>query len=189
MILIVLMWFFMSEIEGKETLPVKSQIKALSHPKIIMTQSVSILFYVGHLTLYAYLTPFLQTTMNLTGDSLSIMYLILGVAAIFGSWFGGYASDRFGTRKTIIVVISLFATMLFMIFVLLTKPVMLVIALVLWSFLSWALTPAIQSQLVSIAPKTSDIQQSINNSNIHIGIAVGSFVGGINIDLFELPTT
>lgn len=49
--------------------------------------------------------------MNLTGDSLTIMYLILGVAAIFGSWSGGYASDRFGTKKTIIVVLSLFATM------------------------------------------------------------------------------
>ncbi|MBU6080330.1 MULTISPECIES: MFS transporter [Allobacillus] len=186
MILIVLMWLFMSEIEGKEALPLKAQINALSNPKIIMTQSISILFYVGHLSLYAYLTPFLQTTMNLTGDSLTIMYLILGVAAIFGSWSGGYASDRFGTKKTIIVVLSLFATMLFMIFVLLSKPVMLVIALMLWSFLSWALTPAIQSQLVSIAPETSDIQQSINNSNIHIGMAIGSFIGGINIDLYKV---
>ena len=186
MILIVLMWLFMSEIEGKEALPLKAQINALSNPKIIMTQSISILFYVGHLSLYAYLTPFLQTTMNLTGDSLTIMYLILGVATIFGSLSCGYASDRFGTKKTIIVVLSLFATMLFMIFVLLSKPVMLVIALMLWSFLSWALTPAIQSQLVSIAPETSDIQQSINNSNIHIGMAIGSFIGGINIDLYKV---
>lgn len=175
-ILLVLIWFFISEIEGKEALPITSQLKVLAHPKVFMTQSVSILFYVRHLTLYAYLTPFLQSTMNLAGNSLSLMYLLLGIAAIAGSWFGGYASDRYGTKKNIVAVISLFAIALFMIPVLIPIPVLLVIVLVIWSFLSWALTPAIQNQLVSIAPATSDIQQSINNSNTHIGMAIGSFI-------------
>lgn len=186
MILIILIRFSLNKMEARESLPLKSQIKALGQPKIILIQSVSILFFVAHLTLYAYLTPFLQSTMNFTGNSLSIMYLFFGLAAICGSWYGGYASDRYGTGKTIIVVISLFAVALLTIPLLISQTVILVIVLLIWSFLSWALTPAVQGHLISIAPKTSDIQQSINNSNTHVGMAIGSFVGGVTIDLYNV---
>jgi len=185
-ILIIFISFSINKIEARESLPLKSQIKALGHPKIILIQSVSILFFVGHLTLYAYLTPFLQSTMNLTGNSLSIMYLFFGIAAICGSWYGGYASDRYGTGKTIIIVISLFAVALLTIPLLTSQTVMLVIVLLIWNFLSWTLTPAVQGHLIYIAPKTSDIQQSVNNSSTHVGMAIGSFVGGVNIDLYDV---
>ncbi len=56
----------------------------------------------------------------------------------------------------------------------------------LWNFLSWTITPAIQGHLVASAPKTSDIQQSINNSATHVGMAIGSVVGGLTIDVYTV---
>src|SRR5699024_6457274 len=54
--------------------------------------------------------------------------------------------------------------------------------LIMWGILSWAITPVIQSYLIVTSPETSDIQQSLNNSTLHFGIAFGSFIGIMIID-------
>ncbi|GAF24179.1 major facilitator family transporter YdhL [Bacillus sp. JCM 19047] len=151
-----------------------------------MVHSVSILFFIGHLTLYAFLTPFLQSTLHVSGNALSFLYLLFGIAAICGSWFGGYASDRFGNRQTMVVALSFFAFVLFIIPLVSNSGILLIPLLMLWNFLSWTITPAIQGHLVASAPKTSDIQQSINNSATHVGMAIGSVVGGLTIDVYTV---
>ena len=48
--------------------------------------------------------------------------------------------------------------------------------------MSWAITPPMQSYLMELSPKNSDILISLNNSSLHLGIAVGSFAGSIVVD-------
>ncbi|MEN1937036.1 MFS transporter [Paenibacillus sp. 102] len=109
------------------------------------------------------------------------MYLIVGTAAIIGGGTGGLLSDRIGPKKTIISVISVFAVSIFILpFTTFNTPLFLII-MVIWSMLSWALQPAIQSYFILSAPDTSDIQQSLNNSAAHVGMALGSTIGGIII--------
>jgi MFS transporter, DHA1 family, purine base/nucleoside efflux pump len=55
------------------------------------------------------------------------------------------------------------------------------ITLIIWGVMSWAISPAMQSYLIESSPDTSDVQQSLSNSALHFGIAVGAFLGGIII--------
>ncbi|RZT21406.1 MFS transporter [Fictibacillus sp. BK138] len=175
-------YFFMGRIEPKPAIPIKQQLSTLKDRTVLFAQLTSFLFLAGHLTLYGYLTPFLKTALGLNGTWVSIVYLIFGVAAVFGGGFGGMLADRFGTKPTILGVTIIFGISIFMIpYTTFAFPLFLVV-MIIWSMLSWAITPAMQSYLIESAPETSDIQQSLNNSALHFGIAFGSMIGGIVIE-------
>ncbi|WP_078379813.1 MFS transporter [Sutcliffiella halmapala] len=174
--------FFMGEIAPKPPIPIGVQLRTLKNRKILFTQLTSFLFLAGHLTLYGYLTPFLKMTLGLDGTWVSIVYLIFGVAAVVGGGLGGMLADRFGTKPTILSVIIVFGLSIFAIpYTTFALPLFLIV-MIIWSMLSWAITPAIQGYLIESSPETSDIQQGLNNSALHFGIAFGSLVGGIVIE-------
>ncbi|MEK5332963.1 MULTISPECIES: MFS transporter [unclassified Lysinibacillus] len=184
LLLMLIVFFALGKIEPNKKLPLKAQVKAIKDRKILLIHSISIVFFTGHMTLYAYLTPFLQSTLNLSEKSLSLMYLIIGLFSIFGSLLGGYFTDRISAKRTIISVLSLFTITIIAIPLLKFSVVLFIGAILLWSLLSWSLQPAIQSYIVSSASSTSDIHQSLNNSGAHIGMAIGSTIGGTIIDSY-----
>ncbi|TGB02244.1 MFS transporter [Halobacillus salinus] len=172
----------LGNIQPKPIIPIKKQIQTLKDQKIFSAQLTSFIFLTGHLTLYAYLTPFLKSEMGLSATWVSIVYFIFGVAAVLGGGIGGTLSDRFGSERSIIGIIIAFAVAIFLIpHVTFSLPIFLAV-MIIWSALSWAITPAQQNYLISSAPETSDIQQSLNNSALHFGIAAGSSIGGIVIE-------
>lgn len=174
--------FFMEKVAPKPSIPLAKQLATLKNRKILFAQLTTFLFLAGHMTLYAYLTPFLKTTMGLDGTWVSIVYFIFGVAAVVGGGVGGAFSDRLGAKPTILSVTVVFGLVLFLIpFTTFSLPVFIAV-LIIWSMMSWAITPAMQSYLIEASPETSDIQQTLNNSALHFGIAFGSLIGGIVID-------
>jgi MFS transporter, DHA1 family, purine base/nucleoside efflux pump len=183
---IIGVYFFMEKMEPKPAIPISQQLRTLKNRKILFAQLTSFLFLAGHLTLYGYLTPFLKSALGLNGTWVSVVYLIFGVAAVVGGGIGGMFSDRFGSKQTILAVIVVFAVAIFAIpHTTFALPLFLAV-MVIWSMLSWAITPAMQSYLIEASPETSDIQQSLNNSALHFGIAFGSFIGGIVIERFTV---
>lgn len=175
-------YFFMDKVEPKPMVSLGKQLATLKNRKVLFAQLTTFLFLAGHLTLYAYLTPFLKTTMGLGGTWISAVYLIFGIAAVAGGGFGGILADRFGAKPTILSVIIVFGLALFVIpYTTFSLPLFLVV-LVVWGMMNWSVTPAMQSYLIETSPETADIQQSLNNSALHFGIAFGSFVGGIVIE-------
>ena len=174
--------FFMERVTPKPSIPIKQQIVTLKDRKILFAHITTFLFLAGHTAIYAYLNPFLQSTMGASGNWISTIYLIFGIAAVSGGGFGGTLADTFGVRKTIMGVIILFAAAIFALpYTTSILPVFFIV-LIIWGVMSWALSPAMQSFLIEASPDTSDIQQSLNNSSLHFGIAFGSFIGGIVIE-------
>ncbi|WHY73869.1 MFS transporter [Fictibacillus enclensis] len=176
-------YFFMDTMFSKPAVSLMKQLRTLKNRRLLFAQLTSFLFLAGHLTLYGYLTPFLKTALGLNGNWVSIVYLIFGCAAVAGGGVGGTLADRIGTRKSIIGFIVIFGLTMFVIpYTTFSLPLFLSV-MVIWSMLSWAITPAMQSYLIeSSTPETSDIQQSLNNTALHFGIAFGSAIGGFVIE-------
>ncbi|ALX48979.1 MFS transporter [Lentibacillus amyloliquefaciens] len=175
-------FFLMGRVEPKPSSPIKEQLATLKDRGIFFGQSITFLFLAGHTILYAYLTPFAKNVLGVDGTWVSIIYMIFGLAAVSGGGVGGFLSDTWGSKNTIMATTILFSLVMFTIpYTTFALPLFLLI-LVIWGMLSWTLAPATQSYLIGLSPETSDIQQSLNNSALHLGIAFGSFVGGIVIE-------
>lgn len=174
---------FLSKVPSSEVTTLRAQFASLKNAKLVSGHLISYLMLTGHLTLYAYLTPYLQETFQLSPGMTSIVYFLFGLAAVSGGGLGGLLADKWGTKRSILLIVSSFAVIMFVLP--LTAQVsfyVFLFAMVVWSALSWALSPAQQSYLMQTAPDTADIQLSLNSSVLHLGIASGSVVGGLVIE-------
>ncbi|WP_249871456.1 MFS transporter [Oceanobacillus saliphilus] len=176
-------YFFMKPIiPGQVSVSFGEQLSTLKNSKVLFAHATTFLVLAGHTTLYAYLTPFVKEMMGMDGIWISIVYLIFGVAAVSGGALGGVFSDRFGSKSTILSVIMIFIISITAIpFTTFSIPFFFIV-MVIWGTMSWAITPPMQSYLIESSPGNSDILISLNNSSLHLGVAVGSFVGSIAVD-------
>lgn len=177
---------FLTKIEPKPIISLRQQLGTLKNTKTLSAQLTSLLFLTGHLTLYAYLTPFLQSVLHIDANWISIFYFLFGIAAVLGGGVGGWAADKWGSKKSVLIIVSLFTIVLFILPKVTFSMSLFILVMMIWSMLSWAVTPAQQAYLIETAPETSDIQQGLNNSALHLGIALGSTIGGFVINEYSV---
>jgi len=182
---IVLIAIFLDRIPTDRVLSLTQQVKALGNIKIAGAHLAMMFMLAGHYTVYAYFAPFLETTLHLNEYWISVCYFLFGIAAVSGGALGGALTDRIGSGKSILIVIGSFAIILFTLPHATFSFILFLIVMMIWGAASWALAPAVQNYLIETDPHSSDVHQSLNNSAIQVGIALGSGIGGIVLDRTE----
>ncbi|WP_068497643.1 MFS transporter [Paenibacillus kribbensis] len=185
----VVMNLFMERIPTEHVVPMREQLKSLKNVKVISAHLVTTLTLAGHYTLYAYFTPFLENLMGLNASWVSVAYFVFGLAAVSGGFIGGSLADRFGTAKSILIVVGVFIAVMFLLPFSIHSIYVFAPLLIIWGILSWALSPPMQSYLIEHAPESGSIQQSFNFSALQVGIALGSALGGVVIESGESVAT
>ncbi|SFE73462.1 MFS transporter [Alteribacillus iranensis] len=182
-------FFLMQPIEVQPSPGLKKQWQSLKNRKLLSAHVTTLLFLAGHYHLYGYLSPYLKQVMGFSEGWVTIVYWLFGFAAVTGGAIGGGLSDRLGYRTTLYVVIILFSSSMFILPYTTAWIPLFFLLVVIWGAMSWALSPPMQSYLVESASETSDVQQSLNNSALHLGIALGSFSGGFVVENSSIALT
>ncbi|MBB6733242.1 MFS transporter [Cohnella zeiphila] len=174
------------KLESESAEPLRRQLRTLRTPKIWSAHLISVLQMTGQFAIYAYISPFLKTTMNLSTQTISLVLLVYGAAGVAGGWIGGWASDRLGARRTILIALMLHAAAIFLLPVASASMPSLLAAVILWCAFNMAPSPAIQSYLLASSPGSAGVQLSFNTSALHIGVALGSAIGGLIVNRYAV---
>ncbi|WP_416296803.1 MFS transporter [Paenibacillus illinoisensis] len=182
-IVMVAIGLVMQRVQPVPVVSLKRQFAALWNPRMLAIHATTLLVLAGHLTLYAYFTPFLQETIGASSTMVTFIYMMFGIAAVAGGGLGGVLSDRLHPAKAIVLVLIPFIVSMAVIPFSVELPLIAFLVLLsIWSALSWTVTPVQNSLIIKTSPEAAESLISTNSGIAHAGIALGTYVGGMVID-------
>jgi DHA1 family putative efflux transporter-like MFS transporter len=185
-IAMIIIYFAIPSTKGDKPVSLLQQFALLKNAKVIMALSITFFWLGGYSIVYTYLTPYLLTVSGINSKLLSGIFLIFGIASLFGSKFGGYSTDRWGVPITLTGGMVLHIIMLIMLSLVTNSYFGVLAILILWSFAAWSTGPTQQYHLATIEPESSSVLIGINQSIQQFAIAFGAGVGGILVEKVSL---
>jgi MFS transporter, DHA1 family, inner membrane transport protein len=151
----------------------------LRRPAVLSVLGLTLIYFSAIFVVFSYIGPVLQALSPMSGTRLSVTLMLFGFSGVVGTLIGGRANDRFGTRRTLFVQLSLLAaTMLVMPFTAGHWDVMVAVLLA-WGTAGFGMMAPQQTRLAALAPTQAPLLLSLNSSMLYVGTAVGASLGGV----------
>jgi MFS transporter, DHA1 family, inner membrane transport protein len=152
-------------------------------PRVLAVLALCALVFGAAFAALTYIVPFLQHVTGVSGALISVFLLAYGVATAVGSFGGGRFADRDAGRTLIVAVVgatgSLAGLYLFG-----TNPFLVALLLLTLGAFVMGSGPSLQYRVVALAGPGGQLAQSLPASAINVGVAFGSFAGGVAIGGF-----
>ena len=146
--------------------------------RYLTLMAMTILATTGTFAAYTYITPFLTEVSRFPAAATGPLLLVRGVAGIVGVAAGGALVDR-NPWAAMLIPVTAQATALLGLYALAGTPVAAV-GLVALSGLSFAaLTTALASRVLQVAPGNADMAAAGAATAVNVGITAGAFIGSI----------
>lgn len=171
-------------------LPLRAYLAYCRRPTLFFAQLATLLAMASYFALFGYLTPYLGIRFGLNAETIALSYMVLGIAGIVGSYFGGWLADLLGPIRALCAVYAVFMLAAITVFIAQADLHILAFGLLIWTLTVWAMGPIVQNYLILRAPDRVDVSIGFNISSIQLGIALGLGLGGVVIkqwDLAQIP--
>jgi DHA1 family inner membrane transport protein len=160
-----------------------NQAKHAFAPRVLAVLGLCFLVFAALYAALTYVVPFLQHVTGVSGALISVFLLVYGAATAVGSFGGGTFADNNAARALTVGTIGVAASLLALY---LTGPIAFLVALALpaLGLFAMSMAPSLQYRVVSLAGPGGQLAQSLPASAVNLGIAFGSFAGGVAIKSF-----
>ncbi|RZV16570.1 MFS transporter [Vibrio alginolyticus] len=171
-----------------------SQVKVLTQPRLLLVYAITALGYGGTFTAFTYLAPILEEVSGFGSSAISLIMLVYGVSVAFGNIWGGKMADSMGPIKALTAIFSGLIVVLLVFSVTAFNPISAVVTILVWGAFAFGNVPGLQVYVVKLAEKYSpdavDVASGLNIAAFNVGIAQGSWGGGLivaNAGLMHTP--
>ncbi|SFC88449.1 Major Facilitator Superfamily protein [Zunongwangia mangrovi] len=133
---------------------------------------------------FTYLSPILSNISGFTENQITLILLLYGVSVGFGNLLGGKFSNT-DPAKLLTVLFGILLLTFGLLFLFLPYKIPTLVLVAIMGLAGFASVPVMQLYIIQLSekysPGTEDVVSVLNISAFNIGIAVGSFLGGILI--------
>ncbi|MDK2830456.1 MAG: transporter, family, putative efflux transporter [Methanolobus sp.] len=178
--------------KGDDAVPLSKQIALLKNSKIMIALAITFFWIAGYAVLYSYITPFLMDVAPMSERILSIALFAFGLATLVGTKLGGFLADRLGISRSLVGSLGVHVIALTLLSIVAGSTLFTIPLLMLWAVSAWTTGPIQQFNILSLAPESSGIMLSLNNSILQFGFAAGAGIGGVavgNLSMLSLSWT
>jgi len=161
----------------------RERLRVISVPGMKWAIGTSGVMYAASSMILTYTAPLTTELMGVPASWLPIVFLAFGVGAVAGTGIGGWLTDRYGGRQTVLVMIGLLVVefaALPLISVLpqgLMLPVYL-IDTVAFGICCWGMSPPQINRLAVLAPASVQLAAALNLTSMNLGVAAAALGGG-----------
>jgi predicted MFS family arabinose efflux permease len=171
-----------------------SQLKVLTQPRLLLVYAITALGYGGTFTAFTFLAPILEQVSGFGSSAIGLIMLVYGVSVAVGNIWGGKMADKMGPIKALKVIFFGLATVLIVFNFSAVNPIAVVATILVWGAFAFGNVPGLQVYVVQLAekytPDAVDVASGLNIAAFNVGIALGSWGGGLivsNAGLMHTP--
>jgi DHA1 family inner membrane transport protein len=157
------------------------QAKFAFAPRVVAVLVLAALIFTGIQSAVTYLVPFLAEVTDVSGPGVSVYLLTYGVATTVGSFVGGRFADANAGRALVVGAMGVTVSLTLM-FVFGANPLVVAMAVLGIGLFGMSTAPSLQHRVVSLSGPGAPLAASLPASAVNVGIAGGSFAGGLAID-------
>jgi DHA1 family inner membrane transport protein len=166
------------------------EFTALLDSRVVLALLTSILCSASLFCVFTYITPILTQLSGFSAEAVAPILLLFGVGLTLGSTLGGKLGDRRLVPATLAIIVATAGVLLLIRFLSSMKTPM-VVTLVVWGAVAFALVPLLQTLIVRYAAKAPNLASTLNQAAFNLGNAVGAWTGShmlrAGLPLADLP--
>lgn len=164
------------------------QAKYALAPRVLAVLLLNFLLFGAIGATMTYIVPFLGEVTGISGALISLYLLAYGMATAVGSIGGGRFADR-NAARTLIVAGGGLALALLSLYLFGAMPLMAGLSLVAMGLVAMGMAPSMQYRVISLAGPGAALAQALPASAVNLGVAFGSYAGGVAITQFSTAST
>lgn len=151
--------------------------------RVLVILGITVLGMIAVMTVYTYIAPLLAESAGVTGPLLGALLVVYGIGALIGNDVGGRLTDRFGSRRPLLMTLPVITLTLATLPLTITSSVGAGIAMFVLGA-GFVVNAPVQTRLIELAPSGSALVLSLNASAIYLGTGLAGLVGGIVVTVF-----
>lgn len=152
------------------------EVRVLGRQQVWTSLILMLMLMIGQFGLFTYITPTLLEVTGLDESLIPWVLLLNGVGATIGVLLGGKLAD-WKLMPSLIAMLFLQGVMLAIIYAVSPYPLPMIVAIVLWGGLNFAIGAPIQTRILAWTADASNLASSLIPSGFNVGIALAASLG------------